>query len=308
MHGALHWNDNEGMKQVALWFRIEEEQSYYLPHLCVLEGKNTTTKLRERQKQHIWSCTLGTRSWSGQSVKSSTVRLVNGWNSHTLGTDSNYSKALWSFSMREAEWALEAQSLSSSQGVLPSQTTDITNQQTKSTNSQPQSGLWKDSASGSTKYGKCQQEKLITAPAEIVTVVAKFISSTIVPATARWIMTTGLQLSRRRNSASTVFARITRQRIVRANLLVESAMVSITQLFTEQKSSKSLNPVSKEASEADQASYALACLSQQSQVILATIVLPIKTPTGREIVSCILGLGLASHFNYWILCPAIRSI
>ena len=307
MHGALHWNDNEG------WNRS----------LCGSDWRRAvllfTTSLRPRRekhhhkterttKTHIWCCTLGTRSWSGQSVKSSTVRLVNGWNSHTLGTDSNYSKALWSFSMREAEWALEAQSLSSSQGVLPSQTTDITNQQTKSTNSQPQSGLWKDSASGSTKYGKCQQEKLITAPAEIVTVVAKFISSTTVPATARWIMTTGLQLSRRRNSASTVFARITRQRIVRANLLVESAMVSITQLFTEQKSSKSLNPVSKEASEADQASYALACLSQQSQVILATIVLPIKTPTGKEIVSCILGLGLASHFNYWILCPAIRSI
>ena len=106
-------------------------------------------------------------------------------------------------------------------------------------NSQPQSGLWKDSASGSTKYGKCQQQKLITAPAEIVTAVAKSISPATVPATARWIMTTGLQLSRRRNSASTVFARITRQRIVRANLLVESAMVSITQLFTENKNRRS---------------------------------------------------------------------
>ena len=106
-------------------------------------------------------------------------------------------------------------------------------------------------------------------------------------------MTTGLQLSRRISCASTVFARITRQRIVRANIHVESAMVSIATIHRE-KASKSSNPVLEEAS------YALAGLPQQSQVLLATIVLPIKTPTGKEIVSCILGLGLASQLL--ILC------
>ena len=57
-----------------------------------------------------------------------------------------------------------------------------------------------------------------------------------------------------------------------------------TTIHREQKASKSSNPALEEASEADQASYALAGLPQQSQVVLATTVLLIKTPTGKEIL------------------------
>ena len=160
------------------------------------------------------------------------------WNSHDRGTISNYSKTLWSSSMREAAHS----KIKTSAAV---RVCSPVKQQIIQSSRQNQPSCNRNPVYGKSQFlylrntAKVNNKKLITAPAEIVTSVPKFISSTTVLAIARWIMTTGLQLSRRRSCASTAFARITRQRTVRANLHVESAMVSITQLFTENKKRRS---------------------------------------------------------------------
>ena len=185
----------------------------------------------------------------------------------------------------ERSRALEAQYTSSSQGVLPSQTTDITNQQTKSTKLQLKSGPWKDSVSVSTKYGKGQQQKAYHSSSGNCNCCGEIHLIYHCPSYSEMNYDDRIAVIKKKKLCfNCLRANHSTKDCTSQSTCRKCNGKHHTTIHREQKASKSSNPALEEASEADQASYALAGLPQQSQVVLATIVLPIKTPTGKEIL------------------------